>query len=93
MTSQPTGSPAAWSLERLGPVLRVTVSRNAGTSDLEGLLKSVLIEIRDGASDIVLSGHGLERPSTAASGLVQLLFRHRRDLGISVTLVDTPLQQ
>jgi hypothetical protein len=79
-----------WNLDRIGPVLRVTVSNKAGTSDLEALLKAVLIEVRGGARDIVLTRLGMERPSTAAASFVRLLLRHRKDLGISVS-VNPPL--
>jgi hypothetical protein len=67
----------------------VTVSNKAGTSDLEELLKTVLTEVRDGARDIVLTRLAVERPSTAAASFVRLLLRHRKDLGISVS-VDPP---
>jgi hypothetical protein len=67
----------------------VTVSPGASTWDFEALLKAVLIGVQEGTRDIVLSGPGLERPSTAATPFVRLLLRHGRDLGVSVSL-DPP---
>jgi hypothetical protein len=66
------------------------VSREAGTSDFEALLKAVLIEVREGARHIILGGSGMERPSAAATSFARLLLEHRTDLGISITL-DPPM--
>jgi hypothetical protein len=82
-------SPDPWSLHRAGPLLRVTVSNDAGPSDFELLLEAILSEIRAGARDIVLGGPGMEHPSSAAAAFVRLFLGYRRDLGISIRL-DPP---
>lgn len=67
----------------------MTVAREAGASDIEALLKEVLIEVRGGARDIILGGPGIEHPTSAATAFVQILLRHRGELGISVSLTTS----
>jgi hypothetical protein len=74
------------SLHRAGPVLRVTVSRQAGTSDFEALLKAVRIEVHAGARDIISTAPEWSDRQAAPTAFVRLLLGHRRDLGISVSL-------
>src|SRR5215210_9490513 len=82
-------SPDPWSLHRAGPLLRVTISNDAGPSDFDLLLEAILSEIRAGARDIVLGGPGMEHPSSAAAAFVRLFLGYRMDLGISIRL-DPP---